>query len=515
MRRSLGWFDLFCFGIGSMIGAGIFVLVGLATEITGPGISISYAIGAFTCILSGLCYAEFASAVPLCGSAYTYTYITMGEFPAFLIGWALIGEYIFSAAAVARGCSSYIQYFVQSLGGTFPPSLVYKWGFLDLDVVAGLLVILITFYLFFGIRIASTINSIFALLSLGIILFLIVFGSTEVDVDNWADFVPNGVESVFKGAGFVFFSYVGFDMIASYSEEVIDPQKDLPIAILSSIVLVALLYISVALVLTGMVPYWTIMKTQAPIAEAFKSVRWAAIIISVGATCSLVTSTQNSLSCCNRMLLAMSRDGLLPSVLGSFHPRTSEPWVANFVTGTSITLISLLFDLPVLSHAVSAWTLCAFTFVNAAIIILREKVPEKPHNKNLSKYLIFYILSISVFSLTGPRSGMLWLNIVLFGLCGIPFVLIFMHFYLYLPYPIIVNTKHFFSPLVPLVPLLGIFFNIYLLFSLPDKTWLPFGVWSLVGMVFYGLYGYWNSTEKRQEVLGETSPLLRDEPYDA
>jgi APA family basic amino acid/polyamine antiporter len=442
LRRVLGPVSLTALGVGAIIGAGIFVLTGLAAnQYAGPGLVLSFVVAGIGCALAALCYAEFAAMVPVAGSAYTYAYATLGELFAWIIGWDLILEYAVASSTVAHGWSHYFVSFLGIFGITLPAAWIQNPFDFDpaqnawvvthayLNLPAGLVVLLITVILVVGIRESARFNAAMVILKLAVVLFVIVVGSGYVETKNWSPFLPYGVPGVFKGAAYIFFAYIGFDSVSTHAEEARNPQRDVPIGIITSLVLCTILYILVAAVLTGMVPY-TQIDIDAPVAHAFKTrgLPVAEFLISLGAVVGITSVLLVLLLSQARVLLAMARDGLIPkSFFAAVHPRFRTPHKATILTGILVAAIGALFPLKLLADLVNIGTLMAFVIVCAAVIVMRRTNPDLP--------------------------------------------------------------RPFRTPLVPWVPLAGIGMNLAMMFSLGWENWARLGVWLLVGLVIYFSYG--------------------------
>jgi APA family basic amino acid/polyamine antiporter len=442
LRRVLGPVSLTALGVGAIIGAGIFVLTGLAAnQFAGPGLVLSFIVAGIGCALAGLCYAEFAAMVPVAGSAYTYAYATLGELFAWIIGWDLVLEYAVASSTVAHGWSHYFTSFIGIFGVVLP--MAWTQNPFDYDpataswVLTGavcnlpafLVVLLITVVLVVGIRESANFNAAMVLLKLAVVLFVIIVGAGYVETKNWHPFLPYGVPGVFKGAAYIFFAYIGFDSVSTHAEEAKNPQRDVPIGILVSLTLCTILYILVAAVLTGMVPY-TQIDIDAPVAHAFKTrgLPVAEFLISLGAVVGITSVLLVLLLSQARVLLAMARDGLIPrGFFGAVHPRFRTPYKATILTGILVATIGAIFPLKLLADLVNIGTLMAFVIVCAAVIVMRRTNPDLP--------------------------------------------------------------RPFRTPLVPWVPLAGMGMNLAMMFSLGWENWLRLFVWLLIGLLVYFTYG--------------------------
>lgn len=477
LKRVLGPFSLTALGVGAIIGTGIFVLVGKAAhDVTGPALMLSFVVAGLACVFAALCYAEFASMAPVAGSAYTYAYTTMGELWAWIIGWDLVLEYTVASAAVAQGWSKYFQDFLNSWdilkarGIVIPKSLsgapfdytregVFITTGTLFDLPAVFISLLVTVVLVVGIRESTRFNGVMVLIKLAVVLLVIVLGVWYIDPNNWKPFAPFGWTGVsifgfplfggtagkgmLAGAAIIFFAYIGFDSISTHSEEARNPKRDVPIGIIASLALCTVLYIAVAAVLTGMVPYDKI-DVGAPVSAAFGNVGlpWIRRLISLGAIAGITSVLLVMMLSQPRVLLAMARDGLLPkSFFGAVHPKFQTPWKSTIFTGFVVALGSSLLPLSVLADLVNIGTLLAFVIVCAAVLIMRKTNPEA--------------------------------------------------------------ERPFRCPLVPLVPLLGIFMCLVLMFSLPWQNWARLAGWLGIGMVIYFCYGVHHSVLGK-ELRGET-----------
>ncbi|MFP7483920.1 amino acid permease [Priestia filamentosa] len=432
LKRTLSVLDLIFLGVGCVIGTGIFVITGVvAATSAGPALTLSFVIAGIACALAAFCYAEFSSSVPVSGSVYTYTYATLGEFFAFLIGWDLMLEYVLAMAAVSTGWSSYFQSFLTGFGLHFPTALGSaplsgQGGIVNLPAV--IIILLITALVSYGVKESVRFNNVMVILKIVVILAFIVTGIGYVKPENWSPFMPFGISGVITSAATVFFAYLGFDAIATASEEVKRPQRDMPIGIIGSLVVCTVLYIAVSAVLTGIVPY-TKLNVDAPVSFALSFVGQDKIagFISVGAVIGMVTVILALIYAQVRLSFVMSRDGLLPKPLSRLNKKRQTPFLNTWITGFIGAGIAGFLDLTTLAHLVNMGTLAAFTLVSIAIIILRKKFPDV--------------------------------------------------------------KSTFRVPFVPVVPLLSALFCIYLSLSLPGITWISFIIWIAAGAVVYFLYG--------------------------
>jgi APA family basic amino acid/polyamine antiporter len=436
LKRALGARDLTLLGIGAIVGAGIFVLTGVAAaKYAGPAIVLSFVVSGFACAMAALCYAEFASMIPVAGSAYSYSYVTMGELVAWIIGWDLVLEYAVGAATVASGWSGYLAILLKGLGINLPSEWTHApWSVPGaiMNLPALLIVLLITYVLYIGISESARLNSIIVGIKLAVIGAVIVVGAFFVRPANWTPFAPMGWAGVMRGAGVIFFAYIGFDAVSTAAEEVIDPNRDLPLGILGSLLVCTVLYILVAGVLTGMVPARNIDIT-APLASAFLERGMHAIsgLISLGAVAGLTSVLLVLLLGQSRVFFAVSRDGLLPPAFSRIHPIHRTPYIPTTLTGIAVGLAAAFLPIDELGEMTSIGTLFAFVLVCIGVWILRKSEPQ-------------------------------------------------LH-------------RPFRTPLVPLVPILGAFFCLYLMASLQEATWIRLIVWLAIGLIIYFSYGRYHS----------------------
>jgi basic amino acid/polyamine antiporter, APA family len=461
LRRVLGPIQLSALGVGAIIGTGIFVLVGVAAhDRTGPALMLSFVAAGLTCVFAALCYAEFASMVPVAGSAYTYAYATLGELFAWIIGWDLILEYAVASSTVAHGWSHYFQDFLAFFGVRLPH--VFTNAPFDFDPATGLLVgtgtwldlpaivitLLVTIILVKGIQESATFNAGIVMLKVAIVLFVIVVGARYVNPANWEPFAPFGLTGIsffghtlfgqtgpggepvgmLAGAAIVFFAYIGFDSVSTHAEEARNPSRDVPIGIIVSLVLCTFLYIAVAAVLTGMVRYNQI-NIDAPVSDAFRQagLPWAQLLISIGAVAGITSVLLVMMLSQPRIFLAMARDGLLPTgFFGAVHERFRTPWKSTILTGICVAIMGAFLPLRILAELVNIGTLLAFVIVCAAVLIMRKTHPDA--------------------------------------------------------------KRPFRAPLGSVVPVLGILCCLVLMFSLPPENWVRLGVWLFIGLVIYFTY---------------------------
>ena len=488
LRRELSAVNLVMLGVGAIIGTGIFVLTGsAAAQYAGPGIVLSFIVAGIGCAFAGLCYAEFASMIPIAGSAYTYGYATLGELFAWIIGWDLILEYLFAAATVAVGWSGYVVSFLRDLGIHIPVQWANAPGIklvqlpgtdtwvqvtsqlqsqlaeqgvdlASLPTITGMfnlpavfIVALLTLVLVLGIRESARFNDVVVVVKVSVVLMFLlagvwfIFRNPEVAKENWTPFIPPntgefghyGWSGVLRAAGVIFFAYIGFDAVSTAAQEAKNPQRDMPIGILGSLAVCTVLYILVSGTLTGLAPYAT-LNVPEPIAVGIERVGIPALrdLVKIGAVAGLTSVMLVMLLGQPRIFYTMANDGLLPRVFGRVHPRFRTPYVSTLVTGTVAAVMAGAFPITILGELVSIGTLLAFVIVSAAVWYLRVKEPDRP--------------------------------------------------------------RPFRVPWVPLVPILSIVICFAMMAGLPRDTWLRLLVWMAVGLVIYFTYGRHHSHLQRQ-----------------
>lgn len=449
LKRSLSAWDLTLLGIGAIIGTGIFVLTGTAAaNQAGPAITMSYLAAGLACAFAALCYAEFASMIPIAGSAYTYAYATLGELVAWMIGWDLILEYAVGSMTVAIGWSGYMQRLLAGFGIELPTVLAAAPPVGLINLPAVIIVLLIMVLLVIGIRESARFNAVMVAIKLVAVLFFLAAGISYVEPANWQPFAPYGWPGVMAAAAVVFFAYIGFDAVSTTAEEAKNPQRDLPIGIIASLVLCTILYLAVGAVLSGIVPvieYRTnaaalpgaaqvasaesIRFLNAPVAYALSVIGldWAAGLVSAGAVAGITSVLLVMLMSQPRIFFAMSRDGLLPKGVSKVHPKFGTPYITTIITCVIVALVAGVTQIQVVGEMTSIGTLFAFVVVCAAVLTLRAKRPEA--------------------------------------------------------------HRPFRVPFGPVFPMLGIISCAYLMLSLPVLTWVRFLVWLDIGMVIYWIYG--------------------------
>jgi APA family basic amino acid/polyamine antiporter len=438
LRRSVGALDLTALGVGAIIGTGIFIVVGVGVAEAGPAVILSFALAAVTCIFAALCYAELASAIPVSGSAYTYTYATMGEVVAWVIGWDLILEYTGAVAAVSVGWGASLNEFLDNAFGFTIPDAISKspseeGGVVNLVAVA--IIVGVALLLSRGTRESAKVNLAMVAVKLGVLAFFIVVAfSTAFDGDNFSPFAPEGFDGIVTGASIIFFAYIGFDAVATGSEETRNPARDMPLAIIGSLTICTVVYILTAIAAVGALPAAELAESEAPLAQALDvgaGIDWAASLTAFGAVVAITSVILAMYYGQTRIFFAMARDGLMPERLAEVSPRTGVPVKLTIGFGILMAVLAAVVPLDELVKLVNIGTLFAFLLVSVGVIVLRRTRPDMP--------------------------------------------------------------RPFRVPLVPVVPLIGIGLLIYLMTDLPAFTWWRFGVWLAIGLLIYALYGYRNS----------------------
>ncbi len=453
LKRALGPVNLTALGIGAIIGAGIFVLTGqAAAKYAGPAIVISFVLSGLACAFAGLCYAEFSALIPASGSAYTYGYATLGEFVAWIIGWDLILEYLFAGATVAVGWSGYVVSFLKEFGVTIPAQFtsapfdhhppadagwnmwrLFTEGWVStgatLNVPAMLIVGFVTFLLVIGIKESASFNNVIVAIKLTVIFTFIAVGFAFINRHNWHPFVPPsagdgqfGWSGILRGAGVIFFAYIGFDAVSTAAQEAKNPQRDMPIGMLASLGICTILYIVVSLVLTGVVSY-KLLNVSAPIAVAVdvfgEHLAWLRTLVKIGAIAGLSSVILVLLLGQPRIFYSMSKDGLLPAVFSAVHPKFKTPWLAQILTGILAMLIAGLFPIGLLGELVSIGTLLAFLIVCAGVLVLRKLHPEM--HRPFRTPAVWLVAPLGIICCGGLMAGLprdTWARLIVWMLIG-------------------------------------------------------------------------------------------------
>ncbi|MFE3591833.1 amino acid permease [Streptomyces niveus] len=457
LKKSLSALDLTVFGVGVIIGTGIFVLTGaVAKNNAGPATALAFVVAGIVCALAAVCYAEFASTVPVAGSAYTFSYASLGELPAWIIGWDLVLEFALATAVVAVGWSGYVQSLLDNAGWHLPHYLAgtdAEEGF-GFDLLAFLLVLLLTGILVLGMKLSARVTTVVVAIKVAVVLIVIIAGAFYIDSANYSPFIPKaeeqpsggglnspliqlmfgyaptnfGVMGIFTAASVVFFAFIGFDIVATAAEETKNPQRDMPRGILGSLIICTVLYVAVSIVVTGMQKY-TELTVDAPLADAFKATGhpFYAGVISFGAAVGLTTVCMILLLGQTRVFFAMSRDGLLPRFFSHVHPKFRTPYRSTVLLGVIIAIVAGFTSIEELASLVNIGTLFAFVVVAIGVVILRRTRPDLP--------------------------------------------------------------RSFRAPLVPWLPAASVLASLWLMLNLPAETWLRFAIWMAVGVVVYFVYG--------------------------
>ncbi|WP_031162730.1 amino acid permease [Streptosporangium roseum] len=443
LRRSMTLWQLTLFSVGATLGTGIFVILGQAVPKAGPAVVAAFVLAAITALFSALSYAELAGTIPVSGSSYSYAYATLGELVAWVCGWCLMLEYAVSVAAVAVGWGEYLNHFLQDLfGWELPASIIHSPGDQGgvINLTAILIVVLATWLLLRGASESATANAVFVMIKIAVLVFFCVVAFSAFNTGNLAPFAPMGVAGITAAASQVFFSYIGFDAASTAGEEAKNPKRDLPLAIILSLVIVTIVYVAVALAAVGAMPWQqfspnTTEASLALIADLATGSTWAGIIISFGAVIAIASVVLTVLYGQTRILFAMSRDGLLPKIFEKVNPRRQVPVANTLIVAAFVSVLAGFIPLGQLAEATSIGTLFAFAIVNVGVLVLRRTRPDLP--------------------------------------------------------------RSFRTPFFPITPILGVIFCVIVMLGLAGVTWLAFAIWMLVGLLAYFLYGYRHSRLNR------------------
>jgi APA family basic amino acid/polyamine antiporter len=449
LKKAVGASQLTAMGVGAIIGTGIFVVIGEGAAIAGPAVILSFVLAAVACVFSALSYAELASSIPVAGSAYTYTYATLGEIVAWIIGWDLILEYGVSVAAIAVGWGGNLNAFLDAAFGVALPDAIAKspedGGVFNLPAV--FVVLAITFLLVRGVTESARANFVMVVIKLSVLVFFIVVAFANFGTGNFQPFAPAGVDGVTSAAAIIFFAYIGFDAVSTGSEEARNPSRDLPLAIIGSLAICTLFYVLTAVGAIGIATPDQMTESDAPLAAALDQgagIGWAAAILALGAVVAITSVVLVILYGQTRIFFAMCRDGLLPMRLAAVNQRYGTPARLTIILGVLISILAALVPLSEIVKLVNIGTLFAFVLVNIGVIILRRTRPDMPR-----------------------------------------------------PYRV---------PWSPVLPILGILFAVYLMTDLPWDTWVRFVGWLVVGMIIYFAYGYRNSRIRKEAEAADATP---------
>nr|WP_215409413.1 amino acid permease [Janthinobacterium sp. JC611] len=419
LAKVLGPFDLVLMGIGAIVGTGIFVLTGTGALTAGPALSLSFVVAAVACCFAALCYAEFASTVPVAGSIYTYSYATLGELAAWMIGWDLLLEYGLAAAAVSVGWSGYFQSLLSGFGIVLPVALTAAPGALPgvttfINLPALVIMLALTAMLGWGVRESARLNNIMVAIKVGVVLLFIIFGARHVQPANWQPYMPFGYHGMLSAAALVFFAFIGFDAVTSAAEEVKKPSRDLPIGIIGSLAVCAVLYVVVSAIMTGIVPYQKFLGVDHPVSLAlqYAGENWIAGFVDLGAILGMTTVILVMAFGQTRIIFAMSRDGLLPKRLSTVHPRFHTPFFATWLVGIVFGLIAATIPLNILAELINIGTLAAFTMVSVAVVVLRKRRPDLPRAFRCPG--VPYVPALAVILCVGLMSFLSWVTWVAF-----------------------------------------------------------------------------------------------------
>ncbi len=448
LKKNLKAKDIAAFGIGAVVGVGIFVATGTGAHLAGPAVIISFILAGIVACLCALCYCELSTMFPVAGSTYSYSYIVFGEIIAMIIGWCLTAEYLVACSAVASGWSGTFVGILKSFGVTLPAAFTAspsKGGIVDLPAV--LIIAIITYILYYGMKESARVNNIIVGIKIVIILVFVVLGVGHIDTANYHPFAPFGFGGIFAATATIFFSFIGFDAISTAAEEAANPKRDIPLGLIICLIAVTILYVSVAVVLTGMVPYNEIISENAvPGALARVGINWGAALVGTGAILGMISTIMVVLYGQVRVFMVMSRDGLLPKIFSKVHPTHKTPHISTIITGTIAAIIAGFIPLDIIVEFLSTGTLFGFIAVSLAVIVLRKTMP---------------------------------------------------------------NFKRIFKvPGAPVTPIIAIVCCIVLLCGLKLVTWIGFIVWLVIGLIVYFVYGRKHSIVQNEGDLENTDKAV-------
>ncbi|BCZ45665.1 amino acid transporter [Clostridium gelidum] len=448
LKKNLKAKDIAAFGIGAVVGVGIFVATGEGAHLAGPAVIISFIIAGIVACLCALCYCELSTMFPVAGSTYSYSYIVFGEIIAMIIGWCLTAEYLVACSAVASGWSGTFVGILKSIGITLPTAFTAspsKGGIIDLPAV--LIIGLITYILYYGMKESAKFNNIIVVIKISIIILFIFLGVSHINPSNYQPFAPKGFGGIFAATSIIFFSFIGFDAISTAAEEAENPKRDIPIGLISCLIAVTILYVAVAVVLTGMVPYQEIISENAvPGALARVGINWGAALVGTGAILGMISTMMVVLYGQVRVFMVMSRDGLLPKLFSKVHPTHNTPYISTIITGSIAALIAGFLPLNIIVEFLNTGTLISFISVSAAVIVLRKTMPN--------------------------------------------------------------FERMFKAPGVPFTPAIAIICCIVLLCGLKLITWIGFLVWLVIGLLVYFFYGRKHSILQNEETSEDLDKVI-------
>ncbi|WP_238918852.1 amino acid permease [Clostridium sp. YIM B02555] len=441
LKKNLKAKDIAAFGIGAVVGVGIFVATGEGAHLAGPAVIISFIIAGIVACLCGLCYCELSTMFPVAGSTYSYSYIVFGEIVAMIIGWCLTAEYLVACSAIASGWSGTFVGILNSLGISLPNAFISspaKGGIVDLPAI--IIIAIITLLLCYGMQESAKVNNIIVGIKIAIILIFIALGAGHINIVNYQPFIPYGFGGIFAATATIFFSYIGFDAISTAAEEAENPKRDIPLGLIICLIVVTILYVSVAVVLTGMIPFKEIISENAvPGALATVGINWGAALVGIGAILGMISTQMVVLYGQVRIFMVMSRDGLLPKLFSKVHPKFKTPYLSTLITGTLAAIIAGFLPLDFIVQFLSIGTLLGFSVVSLAVIVLRKTMPD--------------------------------------------------------------FKRTFKTPWVPFTPAVSIISCIVLLSRLHMKTWIGFLIWLIIGLLVYTFYGRKHSLLQNEEKI--------------
>ncbi|CAG9815648.1 unnamed protein product [Phaedon cochleariae] len=553
LAKVLTTFDLTALGVGSTLGVGVYVLAGdVAKHTAGPAVIISFFVAALASILAGLCYAEFGARVPKAGSAYVYSYVCIGEFFAFVIGWNLILEYLIGSAASTKAIFLYVDQLAnKTMTEFFEENIPLSGNQISTyaDLFSLSLAILFSVALACGAKESSWINNVFTLINLLVVILVIVSGCWKVDIGNWqkskeeamgmgdGGFIPYGIKGIVKGAARCFYGFIGFDCIATAGEEAKTPQKSIPIGVVGSLLIVFLAYFGMSTIMTMLLPYYE-QDENAPLAYIYTRLDWTVIkyIVSVGAIAALFSSLLGAMFPLPRIIYAMANDGLIFKPLGKVNSHFHTPLMGTLFAGILSGILACILELSKLTEMMSIGTLLAYSMVAACVLVLRYSRDDRDKKYEDRQTYSFKQLAKQVINRKTPEPTILsstvvtWEILLYFVICfiasglmtafeddlyeGTPWllavcsvlILVLVSILILVSFQPTVNTTLSFSvPLIPWIPGMSIFTNIYLMTNIQKDTWIKYTYWMIIGLLIYFIYGLWHSTERSENKIVETN----------